>query len=95
MEKKINLEEILANAVFKELEGKGSNVARMSVAKSSAKSGSSIFIKEAMLEFGKQLLELAAENVKMDRNGCCEGEKYPCQTFIDKQSILDTINQIE
>ena len=88
MEKKINLEEIIANAVFKELDGKGSEAARMSVAKSSAKSGSSIFIKEAMLEFGKKLLELAAEKSFIN--------KYNNKTDeYNKQSILDTINQVE
>ena len=55
-------------------------------------------IQMIMLDFGKQLLELAAENAKtgytgttMDNSGRLESGK----TYIDKQSILDTINQIE
>jgi hypothetical protein len=49
--------------------------------------------KAAMLEFGKQLLELAAENAKT--------KEYISQVFaptriiVNKQSILDTIKQIE
>ena len=45
-------------------------------------------IKHQLLEFGKQLLELAAENVTYDWN---DHEDI----IIDKQSILDTINQVE
>ncbi len=48
--------------------------------------------KKAMLEFGRQLLELAAENATVtlsDGNGNWD---YP---DVDKQSILDTINQVE
>jgi len=49
-------------------------------------------IKDAMLEFGKQLLELATENVELkpyyNKNGLEVGEE------IDMQTILDTINQV-
>ena len=45
-------------------------------------------IKNAMLQFGKQLLELAAENATYDWN---DHEDI----IIDKQSILDTIKQVE
>lgn len=47
------------------------------------------FVIEAMLEFGKQLLELSAENAETkpyyNKNGI----------EVDKQSILNVINQIE
>ena len=45
-------------------------------------------IKHQLLEFGKQLLELAAENATYDWN---DNEDI----IIDKQSILDTIKQVE
>ena len=45
-------------------------------------------IKHQLLEFGKQLLELAAENATYDWN---DHEDI----IIDKQSILDTINEVE
>lgn len=51
-------------------------------------------VKNAMLEFGKQLLELAAENAK----GSVGRNQFNPKTdicFIDKQSILDTIKQVE
>ena len=51
---------------------------------------------EAMKEACKQILELAAENADF---GICQNDgDCPCiqeSHFIDKQSILDTINQIE
>ena len=43
-----------------------------------------------MLEFGKQLLELVAENAE-----CYDEHDGTGQWSIDKQSILDTIKQIE
>jgi len=92
MDKKINLEEILSNAIFKQLEGKGTDIAKRTVANSSAKSDSSIFMKDAMLEFGKQLLELAAENAYV--KDWYMDDKLVGKA-VDKQSILDTINQVE
>ena len=44
--------------------------------------------KETVLKFGKRLLELAAENATYDWN---DHEDI----IIDKQSILDTIKQVE
>ena len=44
--------------------------------------------KQCALEFGKQLLELAAKNATYDWN---DHEDI----IIDKQSILDTIKQVE
>ena len=49
-------------------------------------------------EFANQLLELAAENAKMQGGNCYgeDGELYASYPLrIDKQSILDTINQVE
>ena len=55
--------------------------------------------KEAMLNFGKQLLELAAENAKINGGNCYgvtdEGLYAQFPLVVDKQSILDTINQVE
>ena len=65
-------------------------------------------VKKAMIEFGKQLLKLAAENATLsyaDGRYCLPDyavENFNAVVddldnayFIDKQSILDTINQIE
>ncbi len=48
--------------------------------------------KKAMLEFGKQLLELAAENATVTSSDGNGNWDYP---DVDKQSIIDTINQVE
>lgn len=63
--------------------GKGSNV---NISKAQ--------FKKTVLKFGKQLLELAAENAEMillidEENDIVE------EASIDKQSILDTIKQIK
>ena len=50
--------------------------------------GNTNTLKLAMLEFGKQLLELSAENAKTTWNS-------NFHTIVDKQSILDTIKQVE
>ena len=51
-----------------------------------------------MLEFGKQLLELAAENAKAEIHTEWEGntgsEYYTDYAVVNKQSILDTINLV-
>ena len=100
-ERKINLEEILARWISKNLQEYGrSREASDSVAKTSIEGGSYWYILEAMREFGKQLLELAAENAKTKYksemiNISC-GAKYNAgKNIIDKQSILDTIKQVE
>ena len=78
-----------------------------------------IAMKKAMLEFGKQLLELATENAikefwgmhdyhgdhdcfKLDEEGYYktnytneDGNDVELSFHFDKQSILDTIDQIE
>lgn len=52
-------------------------------------------IKSILNDFAKDLLELAAENAFLDSNfqqGCCmTSDDYE----VNKQSILDTINQIK
>ena len=47
-------------------------------------------VKSVMIEFGKQLLELAAENAEAHGSSCGFGSYW-----VDKQSILDTIKQVE
>ena len=77
MENKINLEEILRKHTSVEWEGISPKE----------------LILKAMLDFGEQLLELAAENAKSHYVVC--GANYKDNTNIDKQSILDTIKQVE
>ena len=48
-------------------------------------------LKESYIEFGKQLLELAAENV----NAYIGYSADDPIVMVDKQSILDTIKQVE
>ena len=50
-------------------------------------------IKDAMLDFGKQLLELAYENAEGDIEDSTDNSDG--FVVIDKQSILNTIKQIE
>lgn len=50
-------------------------------------------LKKAMLEFGKQLLELAAENVQNDTQ--IYSNEIALVVKYNKKSILDTIKQIE
>ena len=73
---KINLEEILQDCYLTTLDKRDEIHAPIEE------------VKLAMLEFGKQLLELAAENATYDWN---DHEDI----IIDKQSILDTIKQVE
>ena len=74
-ERKINLEKIAnSSGVYRSLMDEQQKHATLSL----------------MLEFGKQLLELVAENAE-----CYDEHDGTGQWSIDKQSILDTINQIE
>ena len=53
------------------------------------------YAKEIAMEFAKELLELAAENAFVDNNheqGCCISSD---DFEVNKQSILNIINQIE
>lgn len=86
----INLEEIWLNSVTKFENVDGSTVWNIG--------------EEAMLEFGKQLLELAAENATLLEEGrSIESSRYIVESGnyyseieidINKQSILNTINQV-
>ena len=51
--------------------------------------------KEAMFEFGKQLLELAAENATTKSVVFISGRIQNTTEIVYKQSILDTIKQVE
>jgi len=78
MGKKINLEEIIKDELYNRhlFFNKINNVQ----------------IKNICLEFGKQLLELAAENAKTEvvQMNICGSVR-----IVDKQSILNTIKQIK
>ena len=54
-------------------------------------------IKKSMMEFGKDLLELAAKNAKIKEiyNEDKKLYDYPFDVIIDKPSILNTINQVK
>lgn len=90
-ERKINLEEILTSESKKEL-GNYKWIDFDEVYKQKSFNE----LRKFIIGFGKTVaaktLELAAENAKTDKS-CkvwnCEGQ------FIDKQSIVDTINKIE
>ena len=87
-ERKINLEEIIRESIIEYLTPKLQNpgqalgIANRIIEKE-------WYQKSAMLKFGKQLLELAAENAEVTVD---EMWNFP---FVDKQSIIDTINQVE
>lgn len=90
----INLEEILAKWVSYNLQQLGrSKQESETIAKISIEGGSHWYILEAMKEACKQALELAAENAEgdiVDDSDFSNG-----RVVIDKQSILDTINQVK
>lgn len=56
-------------------------------------------IENICLEFGKQLLELAAENANANIERSLLNPTKPTSSIdmaiVDRQSILDTINQVE
>lgn len=89
-ERKINLEEIIEECWSNRKNSKYGNIT-----------------KDSMYEFGKQLLELAAENVSMtgysitEKEGLenlfniCKDDMSELYYYVDKESILDTIKQVE
>ena len=84
MEKKIKLEEILQDCWITTLDN------------SKEVHASTEDVKLAMIEFGKQLLKLATENAETKIDYVSTGEYSGYERIIvDKQSILDTIKQIE
>ena len=95
---KINLEELFNNHFdcYTNFEDKGNYNDEPAISKDK--------FKELFLEFGKQLLELAAENAECKLKIKIECNKSQLENgfvfgtnaiIINKQSILDTINQIE
>ena len=108
-EKKINLEELFNNHFdcYTNFEDKGNYNDEPAISKDK--------FKELFLEFGKQLLELAAENAKTTEISIENWEEIDYESdfnyiplmnewgeieglnkiIINKQSILDTIKQVE
>ncbi len=98
LERKINLEEIIRTTIINILNPKLQNPGQaLGIANRMVEKD--WYVKATMLEFGKQLLELAAENVEIidDPNSYCgnTGSEYPPDQIVSKQSILDTIKQVE
>ena len=96
MDKKINLDEIIKYQMRLQ---NATDILYMDNGQQGNLKDANFIVKKSMLEFGKQLLELAAENAKIidDPNSYCgnTGSEYPADQIISKQSILDIINQIE
>ena len=96
MDKKINLDEIIKYQMRLQ---NATDIIYMDNGQQGNLKDANFIVKKSMLEFGKQLLELAAENAKIidDPNLYCgnTGSEYPADQIISKQSILDIINQIE
>ena len=91
--KKINLEEILLEEMDKfRLSFPDENLYSTEQIKESLELP---YFKAAMKEACRQTLELAAENAKSVDIGCLTDEGWVPYDIIDRQSILDTINQIE
>ena len=85
MDKKINLDEIIKYQMRLQ---NATDIIYMDNGQQGNLKDANFIVKKSMLEFGKQLLELAAENATYDWN---DHEDI----IIDKQSILDTIKQVE
>jgi len=84
-ERKINLEEIIRTTIIDILNPKLQNPGQaLGIANRMVEKD--WYVKATMLEFGKQLLELAAENPE---------HHYANKDWVDIQSIKDTIKQIE
>ena len=88
-ERKINLEEIFHNNFdcYTNFEDKGNYNDEPAISKDK--------FKELCLEFGKQLLELAAENARIKDKYTSVGPAEYIGKVVNKQSILDTIKQVE
>lgn len=78
-ERKVNLEEILNNTI---------DLSSYTLQFRNS-------IKKAMKEACRQTLELAAENAKICTDTMCSPYYEDWVKYIDKQSILDTIKQVE
>ena len=100
-ERKINLEELFNNNFdcYTNFEDKGNYNDEPAISKDK--------FKELFLEFGKQLLELAAENASLhgyktekpdnmdELFNLCKDDCSELYYYINKNSILDTIKQVE
>lgn len=53
------------------------------------------YAREIAMEFAKELLELAAENAETEKEMLPECGVLKSVGVVNKQSILDTINQVE
>ena len=108
--KKIKLEEIIKNTIIDTLNPKLQNPGQaLGIANRMIEKD--WYVKSAMLEFGKQLLELAAENAKIesifDDNGEVNeisghifkphpyNKRLDENIYVNKQSITNTIKQIQ
>ena len=78
-ERKVNLEEILNNTI---------DLSSYTLQFRNS-------IKKAMKEACRQTLELAAENAKICTDTMCSPYREDWVKYVDKQSILDTIKQVE
>lgn len=109
MEKKISLEEIITKFAVSQYESDGDEMVLLE----------KIDLIESYIEFGKQLLDLAAKNAineflemhdyhgdhdcfKLDEEGCYttnytneDGNDVELSFHFDKQSIIDTIEEVE
>ena len=92
-ERKINLEEIIRDTIVDTLTPKLQNPGQ-SLGIANRMIEKDWYVKAAMLEFGKKLLELAAENAENEIEYDMEGN-FICYGTVNKQSILDTLNQVE
>lgn len=94
-ERNINLEEILQKHIRFMLEDNGKTIEQSKyLSDKIIKDEDFVYIKNAMKEACKKILELATENAK--------GKPFPMNetgviryTEVNKQSILDTIKQVE
>ena len=89
-ERKINLEEIIRESIIEYLTPKLQNPGQaLGIANRIIEKD--WYVKAAMLEFGKKLLELASENAKAKLQYIMFEDCN--QAVVDKQSIINTINQ--
>ena len=103
MSEKINLEEIIRNTIIDILNPKLQNPGQ-SLGIANKMIEKDWYVKQTMLEFGKQLLKLASENAECKLKIKIECNKSQLENgfvfgtnaiIINKQSILDTIKQVE
>ena len=93
----INLEEIIRTTIINILNPKLQNPGQaLGIANRMVEKD--WYVKATMIEFGNQLLELASENAEIISGQRPDSAYDPRPVFtykINKQSILDTIKQVE